>query len=99
MRTGPRLGSALLAAAVLVTFTPTDTAAAVRPKHKTVNGFARTAPWNTKLPRHIPLDPRSAAIVANLKADKDNSFGVWAVTTDTFSSPIYTAGPDAPRQR
>jgi hypothetical protein len=103
MRTGPRLVRAILAAAVLVAFVPPDTAAAVRskiwPKHKTVNGFARAAPWNTKLPRHIPLDPRSAEIVANLKADKDNSFGVWPVTTDTFSSPIYTVGPDAPRQR
>jgi hypothetical protein len=62
------------------------------------NGFSRTGPWNTKLPKRIPLHPRSQEIVDNLKADKDNSFGVWPLMTDTFSTPIYTVGPDAPVQ-
>lgn len=66
--------------------------------HEPTNGFARSSPWNTRLPARIPLDPRSREIVANLKADKDNSYAVWPLVTDTFSAPIYTVGPDAPVQ-
>jgi hypothetical protein len=67
-------------------------------RHPT-NGFSPTGPWNTRLPRYVPLDPRSAEIVANIKADKENTFGVWPLMTDTFSAPIYVVGRDAPLQR
>jgi hypothetical protein len=63
------------------------------------NGFARSGPWNTKLPRHVPLAPNSAAIVANLKQDKDENYQVWAFNTHTWSSPIYTVDRATPRLR
>jgi hypothetical protein len=66
--------------------------------HRPTNGFSPFGPWNTKLPRRIPLDPNSQAIVNNLKADKDNSVGVWPLMTDTFSAPIYVVGPNTPVQ-
>jgi hypothetical protein len=63
------------------------------------NGFARSGPWNTRLPRNVPLAPNSAAIVANIKSDKDNNFQVWAFNTHTWSSPIYTVDRHTPRLR
>jgi hypothetical protein len=39
------------------------------------------------------------AIVANLKADKDNSVGVWPLMTDTYSAPVYVVGRDVPVTR
>jgi hypothetical protein len=56
-------------------------------RHRPTNGFARSGPWNTKLPRVVPLAPNSAAIVANIKQDKDENFQVWAFNTHTWSSP------------
>jgi hypothetical protein len=68
-------------------------------RHRPTNGFARSGPWNTKLPPHVPLAPNSAAIVANIKQDKDENFQVWAFNTHTWSSPIYTVGRHTPRLR
>src|SRR6266496_4148363 len=70
-----------------------------RGRHEPTNGFARSGPWNTKLPRHIPLAPNSAAIVANLKQDKDENYQVWSFNTHTWSSPIYTVDRFTPRLR
>ncbi|HEX6358182.1 hypothetical protein [Actinophytocola sp.] len=67
--------------------------------HRPSNGFARSGPWNTKLPRHVPLAENSAAIVANIKQDKDENFQVWAFNTHTWSSPVYTVGRHTPRLR
>jgi len=63
------------------------------------NGFSPRGPWNTKLPRDVPLAPNSQAIVNNILQDKINNFGVWAVNTDTYSSPIFYASEDTPTQR
>ncbi|MFC6081197.1 hypothetical protein [Sphaerisporangium aureirubrum] len=63
------------------------------------NGFSRTGPWNTKLPRHVPLAPNSQAIVNNIKLDKENNYGSWAINTDTYSTPVYYVGRHTPRKR
>ncbi|GAA1260194.1 hypothetical protein GCM10009677_09280 [Sphaerisporangium rubeum] len=63
------------------------------------NGFARNGPWNTKLPRHVPLAPNSRAVVANIKYDKDNNWQTWAVNTDTYSTPVYQVDRHTPRKR
>jgi hypothetical protein len=68
-------------------------------ERRPTNGFARTGPWNTRLPRHVPLDPRSADIVANIKLDKETYYGTWAVNTDEYSTPIYHVGRHTPTQR
>jgi hypothetical protein len=85
----------VLAAVTAAVLVPPSAPATSRP----TNGFSRFGPWNTKLPRHVPLDPRSPEIVNNIKADKDNSFGVWPLMTDMFSAPIYTVGRHAPVRR
>jgi hypothetical protein len=63
------------------------------------NGFALTAPWNTKLPANVPLAPNSAAIVANIALDKQQNYGSWGINTDTYSTPIFYVGRDTPTQR
>jgi len=63
------------------------------------NGFSRGGPWNSKLPANVRLAPNSAAIVQNLQQDNQLNGGFWGVNTDTYSTPIYTVGPDTPRQR
>lgn len=63
------------------------------------NGFSAAGPWNTPLPANVPLAPNSQAIVNNLVQDKQNNSGLWAINTDTYSAPIYTVGPDTPRQQ
>lgn len=75
---------------------PAEPAAATS---RPTNGFTRTGPWNTKLPRHVPLAPNSPAIVNNIKEDKDTNFQVWAFNTHTWSSPVYTVGRHTPRLR
>jgi hypothetical protein len=62
------------------------------------NGFSRSGPWNTKLPATVPLAPNSAAIVHNLALDEADNFGSWAVNTDSYSTPVFTAGPGTPAQ-
>jgi hypothetical protein len=64
-----------------------------------VNGFARSSPLNQPLSADVPLAQNSQAIVANLAADKDGGFAVWPLMTETFSAPIYVAGPDTPKRR
>lgn len=68
-------------------------------RHRPTNLFAKSGPWNTKLPRNVPLAPNSAAIVANIKQDKDENFQVWAFNAHTWSSPVYQVGPATPRLR
>jgi hypothetical protein len=63
------------------------------------NGFSRGGPWNTRLPRHVPLAANSAAIVHNILLDKENNYGSWAVNTDTYSTPVYYVGPHTPRRQ
>ena len=87
---------ASLAALVLVI---TLVAPADAGRHRPTNQFSRSGPWNTKLPRDVPLAPNSAAIVANIKEDKDNNYQVWAFNAHTWSSPIYRVGPHTPRLR
>src|SRR5688572_23942006 len=106
MRSGARWGTAAIAvASLIVGLGPLPAQAQSRAegldsgRPRPTNGFSRFGPWNTKLPKRIPLHPQSQTIVDNLKADKDNSFGVWPLMTDTFSAPIYTVGPDAPLTR
>jgi hypothetical protein len=63
------------------------------------NGFARNGPWNTRLPRQVPLAGNSQAIVDNISLDKQNNFGSWAINTDEYSAPIYYVGHDTPKRR
>jgi hypothetical protein len=85
----------LLAIVLLILAAAEPAAATARP----TNEFTRTGPWNTKLPRHVPLAHNSAAIVNNIKLDKDNNFQVWAFNTHTWSAPVYRVGPHTPRLR
>jgi hypothetical protein len=62
------------------------------------NGFSASGPWNRPLPSKVPLAPNSAAIVKNIVHDMRNNFGTWALNTDKYSSPIFTAGPGTPAQ-
>jgi hypothetical protein len=63
------------------------------------NGFAQSGPWNTRLPRRVPLDPDSATIVENIRLDKANNWGTWAVNTDEYSTPVYRVDRFTPTQR
>jgi hypothetical protein len=74
---------------------PQGSSAATQPD----NGFSAAGPWNTPLPANVPLAPNSQAIVNNLVQDKQNNYGFWGINTDTYSAPIYTVGPDTPRQQ
>src|SRR5262245_65925842 len=67
-------------------------------RHRPTNQFSASGPWNTRLPRHVPLAPNSAAIVQNLKLDHDDYFG-WNLNTDEYSPPIYEVGRHTPRKR
>src|SRR5581483_9935305 len=62
------------------------------------NGFAQTGPWNTPLPADVPLAPDSAAVVASIQQDQLTHSGVWGLNTDTYSTPVFYAGPDTPVQ-
>jgi hypothetical protein len=90
--------SLLLTAALALSAGPIAAATAAATARPT-NEFARFGPWNTKLPRNVPLAPNSAAIVANIKQDKDDNFQVWAFNTHTWSSPIYHVDARTPRLR
>jgi hypothetical protein len=65
----------------------------------TNNGFSSEGVWNTRLPADVPLASNSSAIVNNLLLDQQNNFGNWGINTDTYSTPIFYAGPDTPVQR
>ena len=103
MRAGVRYCASMVAAAVVlgafaapsVAGQPADAGGFGRPD----NGFARTGPWNTRLPAHVPLAANSAAIVHNLQLDEQANFGTWAINTDTYSTPIFYAGRYTPVQR
>lgn len=60
------------------------------------DGFSASGPWNKPLPSKVPLAPNSAAIVKNIVQDMRHNFGSWALNTDKYSSPIFTAGPGTP---
>src|SRR5690348_2861523 len=102
VRLGPRQVWTALAAAVTLTG-PMAPAAAVSQAHQVRsarphNGFSPTGPWNTPLPKKVPLAANSAAIVHSIVQDVHNNFGVWALNTGTYSSPIFTVGPHTPTQ-
>jgi hypothetical protein len=63
-----------------------------------VNGFSPTGPWNTPLPANVPLAPNSAAIVANIEQDEQDTNGLWGLNTDTYSTPIFYVGRNTPVQ-
>jgi hypothetical protein len=63
------------------------------------NGFAQSGPWNTPLPANVPVAPDSAAVVASIQQDELDHSGIWGLNTDTFSTPIFHAGRNAPVQR
>lgn len=63
------------------------------------NGFSPTSPWNTPLPADVPLAPNSQAIVANIVQDSQQSLGLWAINTESYSAPIYYASADTPLEQ
>lgn len=107
MRTGVRHVISVLAAVAIAMTSGTavagssrdDPATDARGGSRPTNGFSRSGPWNTRLPKHVPLAPNSQAIVNNIKLDKENNYGSWAINTDTYSAPIYHVGPHTPRLR
>jgi len=62
------------------------------------NGFSKNGPWNTKLPPNVPLAPNSAAIVANIVQDEQDTNRAWVLNTDTFSTPIFYVSHHTPVQ-
>jgi hypothetical protein len=60
--------------------------------------FSATGPWCYKLPAATPIDPSSAAIIANIQSDITNNYGDWNLNTDTYSTPIYTATATTPKE-
>jgi hypothetical protein len=62
------------------------------------NGFSRHGPWNTRLPPNVPLAPNSAAIVANIVQDQQDTNRAWVLNTDTFSTPIFYVSRNTPVQ-
>ena len=49
--------------------------------------FSPTSVWNATVPASAPLDPNSAALIADLRRQVDR--GPW-INTDEYSTPIYT---------
>ena len=103
MRAGARCGSIVSAVALVLGICAIPATAGQRAdghwRGRPDNGFARTTPWNTKLPANVPLAPDSAAIVHNIELDKHNNFGTWGINTDTYSTPIFYVGRHTPVQR
>lgn len=66
---------------------------------QTDNGFSPTGPWNTPLPADVPLAPNSQAIVNNIVQDSQQSLGLWAINTESYSAPIYYATADTPLEQ
>jgi hypothetical protein len=62
------------------------------------NGFSKNGPWNTKLPPNVPLATNSAAIVASITQDEQDTNGAWVLNTDTFSTPIFYVSRNTPVQ-
>src|SRR5581483_1622180 len=50
------------------------------------------------LPADVPLAPDSAAVVASIQQDQLTHSGAGALNTDTYSTPVFYAGPDTPVQ-
>lgn len=65
---------------------------------RTDNGFAPAGPWNTPLPAGVPLAPDSAAIVASIAQDEQDTNGLFGLNTDTYSTPIFYVGRHTPVQ-
>src|SRR5581483_7235234 len=103
MRAGTRWGSIVWAAALALGLSAVPATAgqgADGHRHgRPDNGFARTAPWNVRLPANVPLAANSAAIVRNIALDKQNNFGSWGINTDSYSTPIFYVGRHTPVQR
>jgi hypothetical protein len=59
--------------------------------------FAASSPFLTQLPFNTPLDPNSAAIVANLNSQIQNNYGHAALNTTSYSAPIYTVPANQPK--
>jgi len=52
------------------------------------NGFALGDPWNTPLPADVPLAPNSAALVASIALDRQNTNGLWGEHRHLFDAHI-----------
>jgi hypothetical protein len=64
--------------------------------------FGANAFWNTPLPNDAPLDPNSAPITEQLLRQVQIGFRAGprpTINTTSYTPPIYTVGPDQPRQR
>jgi len=93
------LATAALLCAAGGTARAATTASEAGPQGRPTNGFSPHGPWNTRLPRTVPLAANSAAVVANLVRDKAENYGSWAVNTDEYSTPVYTVDRRTPRTR
>ena len=59
--------------------------------------FSANGIWNHPLAPHSRIDPHSAQLVSSLVRDVKN--GVPWIGTDTYSTPLYRAGPNQRRVR
>jgi hypothetical protein len=63
--------------------------------------FASDGPWNAPLPAKPKLDPNSTAIVSGMAlwlGMKDLQGDHASISTNTFSTPVYTVGSATPKQ-
>jgi len=65
--------------------------------HAAAAPFARGSFWNKPLPARAPLDPGSAAYVADLRHQL--TFGHPWINTHSWSVPVYTVGAGRPTVR
>jgi hypothetical protein len=85
----------LAAAAVAIAAAPSRAADADNPFLQPMpRPFAVTSPWNVALPANAPLAPNSQALADSLRSDVA-TYGQW-INSYSYSSPVYTVGPDQP---
>ncbi|MCC6830817.1 MAG: hypothetical protein IT200_05660 [Thermoleophilia bacterium] len=90
----PRLLVAALCAAAALP----AAASALLPAAAPGQMFSPRSFWNTALNPNAPVNPDSAAIVAELIRQRDDAGGPW-LNIESYSVPIYRVGPKVKRVR
>jgi hypothetical protein len=61
--------------------------------------FARDSFWYTPIPAEVPLNPKSAAYVADFQRQKKAYYGTVSINLEGGASPVYVVAKDAPTTR
>jgi hypothetical protein len=61
--------------------------------------FSRDSFWYTPIPANAPLNPKSAAYVAEFLRQKKSYYGTVTINTTDYASPVYVVAKDAPTVR